>query len=69
MEFDSLEVLGVNDQPFIIAGMNLFADISFYMDFNTTELRFEPDPSTASIRGRSDSITSYRTDGTVILDE
>jgi len=34
MNFDSLNVLGLSDDPFAIVGMNLFKDESFFIDFD-----------------------------------
>jgi len=34
LDYESLEVLGFDDEPFIIAGMNLFANESIFIDFN-----------------------------------
>jgi len=33
MNFSSLDVLGVSDDPFVIVGMNLFKDDAFFIDF------------------------------------
>ena len=33
MDFDSLDVLGVGEEPFIIAGMSLFGDETLFIDF------------------------------------
>gem|GEM_PF-2309679 len=38
-EVDSLEILGVKGQPFMIAGVGLFADEVFYLDLAEGELR------------------------------
>lgn len=43
IDFESLEVLGINDQPFMIAGMNLFADDTVFIDFNRDFLAIIPD--------------------------
>lgn len=43
MDFDNLDVLGINDQPFIIAGVNLLAERTFYLDFETNQLLIKPD--------------------------
>ena len=42
MDFDNLGILGVETQPFIIAGANLFAGGSFYVDFETDQLIVRP---------------------------
>ena len=42
MDFDNLGILGVESQPFIIAGANLFAGGSFYVDFETDQLIVRP---------------------------
>ena len=34
VDFESLDVLGISEQPFIIAGMNLFEDTSLFIDFD-----------------------------------
>ena len=38
MDFESLDILGVNEQPFIIAGMNLFSGETIFMDFKANVL-------------------------------
>ena len=41
MDFESLDILGVADQPFIIAGMNLFAGETIFIDFERNFLAIE----------------------------
>ena len=43
MNFKNLEILGVNEKPFVIAGANLFADNSFYVDFEKDVLLVRPE--------------------------
>lgn len=43
MDFDSLDVLGVENQPFIIAGMNLFLNETIFMDFERGFLAVIPE--------------------------
>jgi len=43
MNFDGLDILGVSEQPFLIAGSNLFSDQTFYMDFEDNIIRFKND--------------------------
>jgi len=45
LEFDSLNVLGVHQQPFIIAGMNLFGEDAIFIDFERNFLAIVPDKS------------------------
>ena len=41
LDFESLDILGVADQPFIIAGMNLFAGEAIFIDFERNFLAIE----------------------------
>ena len=41
MDFESLDILGVADQPFIIAGMNLFTGETIFIDFERNFLAIE----------------------------
>jgi len=42
MDFDSLDVLGIDNKPFIIAGMNLFSEETIFMDFERGFLTIVP---------------------------
>jgi len=42
MNFDSLDVLGVSDEPFVILGMNLFQNDTFFIDFERNYMSVEP---------------------------
>lgn len=42
MDFESLDILGVNEQPFIIAGMNLFAEDTVFLDFKANIVAIKP---------------------------
>jgi len=42
IDFESLDVLGIQNQPFIIAGMNLFKDESVFIDFERNFLTIIP---------------------------
>lgn len=42
MDFKSLGVLGVADEPFIIAGMNFFSEEEFFLDFQRNLLAIKP---------------------------
>ncbi len=43
MDFDNLEILGVDQQPFVIAGADLFSGNSFYLDFDLNQLIVRPE--------------------------
>lgn len=42
MEFEGLDILGVKDQPFMIAGPDLLNGETFFLDFKNKSLRFKP---------------------------
>ena len=42
MDFKSLDVLGVADEPFIIVGMNFFREEEFFLDFQRNLLALKP---------------------------
>ncbi|MEP3890491.1 MAG: aspartyl protease family protein [Hellea sp.] len=42
MDFKSLGVLGVEDEPFIIVGMNFFSEEEFFLDFQRNLLAIKP---------------------------
>lgn len=42
MDFKSLGVLGVEDEPFIIVGMNFFSEEEFFLDFERNLLAVKP---------------------------
>lgn len=42
MDFDSLDVLGVADEPFVILGMNFFREEEFFLDFERNLLALKP---------------------------
>jgi len=42
MDFDSLGVLGIGEEPFIIAGMNLLQDQAIFMDFENNFIAMKP---------------------------
>lgn len=44
-DMDSLDVIGLRDRPFIIAGVGLLADETFFLDFEANVLRMPPSPS------------------------
>lgn len=41
MNFDHLDVLGIRDKPFIIAGANIFEEQSVFLDFENDKIWFE----------------------------
>ena len=43
IDFTSLDVLGIEDKPFIIAGMNLFDGESFFVDFDRNFIAIIPE--------------------------
>ncbi len=43
MDFENLGILGVDENPFVIAGGNLFAGNSFYVDFQKDVLMVRPE--------------------------
>lgn len=43
MDFDSLDILGIDNKPFIIAGMNLFAKETIFIDFDRDFLTIIPE--------------------------
>ena len=43
LDFTSLDVLGIEDKPFIIAGMNLFEGESFFVDFDRNFIAVIPE--------------------------
>lgn len=43
MNFENLEILGVDQKPFVIAGGNLLAGNSFYLDFDQAQLFVRPE--------------------------
>jgi len=45
LDFESLDILGIENQPFIIAGMNLFANEALFIDFERNFLSLVPDRS------------------------
>lgn len=56
VNFDGLEILGIDDEPFLIAGAGLFAEQTFYLDFAQNVIRFKPER--VSLRGRTLTSTS-----------
>ena len=51
VDFDGLDILGVKEQPFLIAGSPLLAEQTFYIDFAENFMRFKP--AKALQRGRT----------------
>lgn len=47
MDFESLDILGVGNEPFMIAGMNLFKDNTIFMDFERDYLAIIPEADDA----------------------
>lgn len=45
MDFDNLDILGIAEKPFIIAGVNLLTETSFILDFKHNVLALEPKKS------------------------
>lgn len=43
LDFKTLNVLGIEDQPFIIAGADLFIDKSYLIDFELNAIRVKPE--------------------------
>lgn len=43
MDFESLDILGAEDEPFIIVGMNLLAEETFVLDFENNILAIKPE--------------------------
>ena len=43
LDFTRLDILGIEDKPFIIAGMNLFKGESFFMDFDRNFIALIPE--------------------------
>lgn len=41
LDFDNLDILGVENQPFIIAGSHMFTDTTFWLDFNQGKMAFK----------------------------
>ncbi len=60
MEFDGLDILGIKDQPFLIAGSALFVDQTFYLDFAENIIRFKPPSMDLRSRELLMSRTIYR---------
>ncbi len=57
MNFDNLDILGIEQNPFVIAGGNLLAGNSFYLDFETQMLLIKPDDYDRKVSlGRRDGI-------------
>lgn len=58
-DIDSLGILGIDDQPVMIAGVDLLADRTFYLDWDANELRLpknvwrEPSPAAVNPLGLS----------------
>ena len=42
LSLESLDVLGVNDQPFMIAGVDMIAGGTFWLDFKAEQIAFKP---------------------------
>jgi len=42
LDFESLDVLGIDGKPFVIAGMPMFSEGAVLMDFENDKLYFEP---------------------------
>jgi len=45
LDFKTLNVLGIGDQPFIIAGADIFKGKTYLIDFEKNEIRIQPDRS------------------------
>ncbi len=60
MDFDGLDILGVNDQPFLIAGSPMLAEQTFYLDFAENIIRFKPGLVTRRARSLTNAATVYR---------
>jgi len=45
LNFDGLNVLGIDDQPFIIAGVDMVASRTFWLDLEAREIAFKPEVS------------------------
>lgn len=60
MDFVGLDILGINDQPFLIAGAQLFADQTFYLDFTENVIRFKPPAQGGRARSLVTTHTVYR---------
>ena len=43
LDFESLNVLGIDGKPFVIAGMPMFADVPMLIDFQNDQAYFGPD--------------------------
>jgi hypothetical protein len=43
--FDGLEILGIENEPFVIASGNLFMGKTFYIDFTEDFILFKPEAS------------------------
>lgn len=54
MDLESLDVLGIENQPFIIAGMNLFKDQAIFIDFERDFLSIVPNGDAS----QADPVTS-----------
>ncbi|MDB2437179.1 retroviral-like aspartic protease family protein [Hellea sp.] len=50
MDFKSLDILGVSDEPFVIAGMKLFADETLFIDFERNYMAIKP--ATRNVQSR-----------------
>ena len=56
MDFDGLEILGIDNQPFLIAGSSMFSEQTFYLDFADNFMRFKPKQN--SVRAKSLTVTN-----------
>ena len=52
MDMESLDILGVEDEPFILAGMNLFKEENIFIDFERNFLSIVP--KRAELNNRSE---------------
>ncbi|MGB0907746.1 MAG: retropepsin-like aspartic protease [Maricaulaceae bacterium] len=50
LDFETLTVLGIQDQPFVIAGADLLAKDSYLMDFENNEIRMAPSEGESRLR-------------------
>jgi len=52
IDFKSLDILGVVDQPFVVVGMNLFREETIFIDFEQNLLAIKPNNRSPQPRDR-----------------
>jgi len=56
INFKSLDILGVEDEPFVIIGMNLFREETFFIDFEQNLLAIKPNNRSLQPRPRGTKV-------------